>query len=620
MPLAYPGPADTRPTLAEATPDAVIATLATLRVWIVLFVAALGCAPHAFAQGPRLLDNTPIRMRDGVDLIGSVYLPDASGRKWPVVIAPTPYGRPSGHNKAMQFARAGFVFILLDVRGRGDSDGQFTPWINEGDDMYDAVEWAAVQPFSTGSVGLWGSSYSGFLQWAAAAKRPPHLKAIQPAASGLPGFDFPMSRNMMSPYAATWAGYVSGRSAKTGFFGDLPFQAHTYEQMYRNGHPLKDLDELIGFPSRVFQEWLKHPEIDAYWTSMWPTDAEMAAIDIPIMTVTGYWDSAQASSLEYYRWHMRVAPQAARRNHFVVVGPFDHGGTRFPTPQVGGMQIDPAGVIDMHALDLAWFGWTLRGDPRPAFLKGNIAYYPLGGEGWRYRDRLEDVPTTGRTLWLDPAGRPATSLADAGRLAPATAARSTSLAFISDPADFSKIVPGGWFSGPWVVDQADIARIEGDGLVFESRTFEAPITLSGQPRVDLWVAIDTPDADLRVRLYAIQPDGSSVYLGRDRMRARYREGLRESRPVPARTFLPYSFDQMPFISRRIGAGERLRLVVDTPRSAHDPRNFNTGGPIAEETLHNARRARIEIRIGGASGSRLWLPIDADGESAPERKP
>ncbi len=616
--MSLQGPASFRPLTAEGMQEDPIRVFAALRLWMVLLLAALGCAPHAFAQGPRLLDNTPIRMRDGVDLIGSVYLPDASGKTWPVVIAPTPYGRTSGHNKAMQFARSGFVFILLDVRGRGDSGGHFTPWVNEAADMYDAVEWAAAQPFSTGAVGLWGSSYGGFLQWAAASQRPPHLKAIQPAASGLPGFDFPMSRNMMSPYAATWAGYVSGRSAKTGFFGDLAFQAQTYEQMYRTGRPLKDLDGLIGFPSPVFQEWLKHPTIDSYWTSMWPTDAEMAAIDIPILTITGYWDSAQSSSLEYYRWHARAAPDAARRNHFVVIGPFDHGGTRFPTPQVGGLQIDPAGVIDMHALDLAWFGWTLRGDPKPSFLKGNIAYYPLGGQGWRYRDRLEDVPVSGRTLWLDPAGRPATSLADSGRLAPAAPAKAASLAFISDPADFSKIGPGGWFSGPWVIDQADIARIEGDGLVFESKAFESPIILSGQPRVDLSVAIDTPDADLRVRLYAIQPDGSSVYLGRDRMRARYREGLREPRAVPPRTFLPYSFDQLPFISRRIAAGERLRLVVDTPRSAHDPRNFNTGGPIAEETLHNARRARIEVRVGGASGSRIWLPIDQDGEA--ERAP
>ena len=65
-------------------------------------------------------------------------------------------------------------------RGTGKSEGLFKPFCaEEQTDLYDMIEWAAVQPWSTGKVGMFGESYYGMVQWAAAAQNPPHLGLLR---------------------------------------------------------------------------------------------------------------------------------------------------------------------------------------------------------------------------------------------------------------------------------------------------------------------------------------------------------------------------------------------------------------------------------------------------------
>ena len=75
----------------------------------------------------------------------------------------------------------GYAVVIVDVRGRYHSDGDFRPYENEGRDGYDTIEWAAGQPWSNRQVGTFGLSYPGAVQWLAAVENPPHLKAMVPA-------------------------------------------------------------------------------------------------------------------------------------------------------------------------------------------------------------------------------------------------------------------------------------------------------------------------------------------------------------------------------------------------------------------------------------------------------
>ena len=71
-------------------------------------------------------------------------------------------------------------YVFQDVRGRHESEGVWTPFINDEKDAYDTVEWAAKQPWSDGKVAMQGGSYLGQNQWRAAQARPPSLVTIFP--------------------------------------------------------------------------------------------------------------------------------------------------------------------------------------------------------------------------------------------------------------------------------------------------------------------------------------------------------------------------------------------------------------------------------------------------------
>jgi hypothetical protein len=123
--------------------------------------------------------NVRVPMRDGVTLAADLILP--AELPAPAVVARTPYGRCNERQVGIAdvFARAGYVAVWVDVRGRGDSDGEFEPYRNDGVDGYDMIEWAAREPWCDGAIATWGGSYPGRIQWLAALQRPPSLEADQ---------------------------------------------------------------------------------------------------------------------------------------------------------------------------------------------------------------------------------------------------------------------------------------------------------------------------------------------------------------------------------------------------------------------------------------------------------
>ena len=131
------------------------------------------------AQPPSDYDlrwGVKIPMRDKVELNATLYLPktpDGSPPKTPVIFTLTPYISDTYHARGAYFASHGYVFALVDVRGRGNSGGEFEPFANEPRDGHDVVEWLAKQPFCDGKVAMWGGSYAGFDQWATAKEFPP---------------------------------------------------------------------------------------------------------------------------------------------------------------------------------------------------------------------------------------------------------------------------------------------------------------------------------------------------------------------------------------------------------------------------------------------------------------
>ncbi|MBF6592636.1 MAG: CocE/NonD family hydrolase, partial [Ktedonobacterales bacterium] len=141
----------------------------------------LAQTPH----GVRVEFNVPATMRDGTILRANVYRPDDGGAgSYPVLLTRLPYGKdlPLGSNviDPLQAARRGYIVAVQDVRGTFTSGGEWLPLANETDDGADTVAWAAALPGANGVVGMYGASYFGFTQWAAAKGRAAALRAMAP--------------------------------------------------------------------------------------------------------------------------------------------------------------------------------------------------------------------------------------------------------------------------------------------------------------------------------------------------------------------------------------------------------------------------------------------------------
>jgi hypothetical protein len=91
---------------------------------------------------------------------------------------------------------------------------------------------------------------------------------------------------------------------------------------------------------------------------------------------------------------MANASPEARAKHFLVIGPWDHAGTRTPTDEVAGVKFGPAAIVDLNDLHRQWYDWTMKAGPKPPFLRSQVAYYMLapgsGANGdWKYADNFD---------------------------------------------------------------------------------------------------------------------------------------------------------------------------------------------------------------------------------------
>ena len=321
-------------------------------------------------------------MRDGTRLDATVYRPRDQRDPLPAVFTLTPYVADTYLERALYFAKNGYVFALVDVRGRGNSEGEFEPFVNDGRDGCDVVEWLAKQPWCDGKVAMWGGSYAGFDQWATAKSFPPHLATIVPAAAAHPGIDFPFLHNIKYPYIIQWLTHTSGATSNANLFGSTDFWISKFTELYLKHLPFEELGRLVGNETPLFKTFISHPTPDAYWDATTPSPDEYRRMELPTLTITGHYDGDQPGALTFYRRHMTHASAKGREAHFLVVGPWDHPGTRTPKREVGGLTFGEASVLDLNRLHREWYDWTMKGGARPEFLKNRVAYYVAGADEW----------------------------------------------------------------------------------------------------------------------------------------------------------------------------------------------------------------------------------------------
>jgi putative CocE/NonD family hydrolase len=578
---------------------------------ILLFATSLFAQDAAKPEPPKDVDVTwgvKIPMRDGVKLNATIYQPHAQKEKLPVAFTFTPYISDSYHARAWYFAQHGYVFALVDVRGRGNSGGAFEPNQNEGRDGYDVVEWLAKQPFSDAQVTMWGGSYAGFDQWTTLKEAPPHLKTIVPVAAAYMSADFPMFKNIWYSYDIQWLTFTSGVTPQSNLFGESGFWMQKFRERYVANAPFSDLDKIVGNGSTVWRKWMQHPTPDAYWKSAAPTPEQYANMDLPILTITGMYDGDQFGAMTYYREFFQYASPEAKARHYLIIGPWDHPGTRTPNQDVGGLHFGAASMLDMNDLHRQWWDWTLKGGKKPDFLKQHVAYYVTGKDEWRYADSLAAVAPESLTLYLASNGQ-ANSVFHSGTLAAQPPGGNVQDKWTYDPLDTR---PGLELETEdiknYLIDQRYAVNLYGNGVVYHSAPFEQDTEISGFLKLSAWIAMDVPDTDISVNVYEILPDGSSVALTSDQVRARYRDSLTQAKLVQPGEINKYEFNTFTWMSRLVKKGSRLRVVIACPNSIYIEKNYNSGGAVENETAKDARTAHLTLYHDTQHPSALVLPI------------
>ena len=397
------------------------------------------------------------------------------------------------------------------------------------------------------------------------------------------------TQNVGLTYDVQWYTLTSGHAAQNNLFADQKFWRTKFLDAYKKHIPFKSLDSFVGNPSLNFQRILKHPVVDAYYDGMGPTREQFQKITLPVLTITGQYDGDESGALSYYRDHLANASPEARAKHFLVIGPWDHAGTRTPTDEVAGIKFGPAAIVDLNDLHRKWYDWTMKDGPRPEFLKNKVAYYLLapgntGANGeWKYADNFETLVANPKIFHFDSKNSDANGVFRSGSLTEKRANEGSDT-FTYDPLDTARgeTVDGVDQNEKTAgIDQTYALSINKDGLVYHTEPLPSETPLIGCPAVTLWVSIDTPDVDFSASLYEIQPDGTSIELWSDTRRLRYRESLREAKLVKPGEIVRCDFNPGLFVARRLMKGSRLRLVVSSPNSTQ----------LAKELLLGRSRCR-----------------------------
>ena len=355
--------------------------------------------PPATAQIQQRLDLR-VPMRDGVELSANLWLPDGSGPH-PTVLVRTPYIKANERYPQLgkQYADRGYAFIVQDARGRGDSDGSFDFFFADAEDGFDTIEWIARQPWSNGRVGMVGGSYLATVQWLAARAGAPNLVCMIPQAPAADYFDeLPyIGGAWLMKWSLDWINGTSGRTAQGPVMG-----ATDWEAVYAH-RPLITMDDAMGRDMPLYNDFLSHSTRDAYWDRILFKDEDFAAIDLPALVFTGWFDADQPGTMRYWEGMRDHSPGAGKQH--IIIGPWDHGqAISGGELSLGDFRFTPESVVDVQAVHMDFFDYCLAGS-RSTPERPRARVYVMGSNEWREFDEYPPAEVEPQSLYLSSGAR-----------------------------------------------------------------------------------------------------------------------------------------------------------------------------------------------------------------------
>lgn len=577
--------------------------------------------------GVRVDFDVPATMRDGVVLCANVYRPDDNGAgSYPVLLTRLPYGKDlslgGGALDPVQAARCGYVVVVQDVRGTFTSGGEWFPLANEGPDGADSVAWAAALPGANGVVGMYGASYFGYTQWAAANQHPAALRAMAPMITWADAND--LSNGVTVRGGAIELGLQSHWALQQG----LDQMARRYRgNPQALGMAIYGLvRELDGLPKGGYAELpLEHFGPLARMGLDEPlnanindgTRAQMAErtytagaydLDLPMLHIGGWYDVFLNGTLENFT-QMRAHGHTNQR---LLIGPWTHGNVQQVQGDLDfGFGASGAFVdlrIDLMSMQLLFFDRWLKGLPNGLDTEPPVKYFLMGANVWKSGDTWPPANATRQPWYLHSQGH-ANSRDGDGALRVARPVDGVADHYVYDPANPVPTVGGATLMQPsFRAGPRDQQSVEqrADVLVYTSEPLGQPLEVTGLVSAVLYVATDAPDTDFVARLVDVYPDGRAITLTDGITRMRFREGPQTpAAPLEATQTYRVEIDLWSTAVMFL-PGHRIRLDVTSSNFPRWERNLNTGANNATTT--EMRAARQTILHDEAHPSHVVLPV------------
>jgi hypothetical protein len=533
-----------------------------------------------------------IKTREGASITAVLVRPTGASGPLPTLLEFTIY---DSMKYARECAAHGYVGMVAYTRGIHGSPDHVVPYQHDGDDARAVIDWIAKQSWSDGRVGMYGDGYAGFAAWAAANRQPPALKAIATSGPSAPGIDVPMAGNIFQNSAYRWSSYVTNTKAsdESGYYDDALWRALD-QKWYSRGARYRDLGLLHGKPNPIFIRWLNHPSYDRFWQEMIPYREQFARINIPVLTITGYYAGSEPGALYYFSQHHRYNPHA---DHTLLIGPYDDAVMqRGPLATLQGYQVDAAAIVDLRELRYRWFDHVFKEGAMPSPLKDRINFEAMGANEWRHAATLDAMAKGPLRFYLDSAAS-----GEGHRL---TLRKSSKAAFIRQTVNLADRRDAGWTPSTDLISSSLATH---NDVMFVSEPLTKLTEVSGVFSGRLDFTVNKMDIDLNIMLYERLAGGDYIRLFAPtyEFRASYARDRVHRRLLKAGERQELAFRSERMTSRQVQPGSRLVLVLGVNKRPDREINYGSGGDVSGESIADGK---VPLKISWYNDSYVDMPV------------
>ena len=597
-------------------------TICKLFSLFVLSVIIYSCSQESTVQKLRIVkekgtsylvqDSILIDVRDGSKIHAIVVRNAKMTKPTAAILFHTIYARKTDISRAKKAADKGYVGVLSYTRGKGLSPNEIVPYEHEPTDVYDVIDWISKQAWSNQEVGMYGGSYSGYVQWASMKdKVHPALKTIVPSVAAAPGIAEPMENGIYQNFHYPWPHYVSNNKYldTTLYYNNKRWNGLNMK-WYEKGVAYQSMDSLDGLANKKFNKELLHPTYDAYWKNMMPYKEDFSHINIPILNTTGYYDGGQIGSLYYLKEHYKYNKNA---EHYLLIGPYTHfGAQRVPGKIIHGYEIDKVAQISITEVIFDWFDYIFKGANKPAIIKDKINYQIMGSNTWGHAQSLDKIANDTLTYYFSSMRSDVKfkSTYNTGNLGVnehfTLANESNSNSYLEQEIDFSDRGKYTWnSSGGGNIVRKSITI--GEGFSFATDVFQENFELNGSFHGVLKVAINKKDFDCNILWFEQTADGnfhslSLPFVGR----ASLSKNNEKRELLTPNTKTSFPFTNVRMTSKKIKKGSRLVIVINGLKHPFAQINYGSGKDVSTETVKNDAKEPLSIKW--FSDSYIKIPV------------